>query len=94
MIVGVIYHPPDTSPSTFNSNLDELLMLINSTNNDCILLGDYNIDISREDSNKNDLITTLHSPAFFPTIKLSTRITHSSRTIIENITNIQYCSST
>lgn len=68
LIVGVIYCPLDTILCTLNSNLDELLMLINRTNNDCILLGDYNIDISKEDSVKNDFINTLNLSTFLHTI--------------------------
>lgn len=39
---------------------------------------------------KKDFINTLHSSSFFPTISTCTRITHATKTIIDNfITNIQ-----
>ena len=39
---------------------------------------------------KNDFINTLHSSSFYPTINLPTRVTATSKTVIDNIiTNVQ-----
>ena len=47
-IVGVIYRPPNSDLTTFIEKLDDLLLHINKSNKDCFLLGDFNIDISKE----------------------------------------------
>ena len=92
LIVGVIYRPPESDRPSFIEALDKLLLLINNSNKDCLLLGDYNIDISqnpRSTTTKNDFINTLHSYSFYPNINIPTRVTATSKTIIDNIiTNI------
>lgn len=45
VIIGVIYRPPDSPINAFCSNLGSLLHKINYLKKDCILLGDFNIDI-------------------------------------------------
>ena len=90
VIVGVIYRPPDSDRSTFIAKLDELLLMINKSNKDCVLFGDVNIDISKDRPLKREFINTLYSSAFYPTINLPTRVTNSSKTVIDNfITNIR-----
>ena len=92
-IVGIIYRPPGFNPDIFRLKLEETLYHINNKNRDCIILGDFNIDISKDDTIKNDFINTLHSFSFFPTINIFTRVTNRSRTIIDNfITNIENAS--
>uniref|UniRef100_A0A6Q2ZN45 Reverse transcriptase domain-containing protein n=1 Tax=Esox lucius TaxID=8010 RepID=A0A6Q2ZN45_ESOLU len=89
-IVGVLYRPPDSALNTFFSKLEDLLHKLINQKKECILLGDYNIDISNEDEAKHDFMNTLHSSSFFPTINRFTRVTSTSKTIIDNIiTNIQ-----
>ena len=89
LIVGVVYRPPDADLDMFNIKLEETLFSINGKNKNCILLGDFNIDLSRDDAVKNNFINILHSFSFFPTINTFTRVTPSTKTIIDNIiTNI------
>lgn len=86
----MIYRPPDCDLGTFQVKLGELLFSINSFNKDCVILGDFNIDISKDDTVKKDFINTLHSFSFFPTINTFTRVMQYSKSIIDNIiTNIQ-----
>lgn len=88
--MGVIYRPPDSDLNIFNNKLEEILLHINKLNKDCVLLGDFNIDVSKDDAVKNDFINTLHSSSFFPSINIFTRVTNTSTTAIDNIvTNIQ-----
>lgn len=90
LIVGVIYRPPDSDFDTFKTKLDAHLNCINRNDKNCFILGDFNVDISKEDKTKDDFINTLYSSSFFPTINTFIRVTESSRTIIDNIiTNIQ-----
>ena len=92
LIVGVIYRPPESDRPSFVEELDKLLSLINTSNKDCLLLGDYNIDISKNPKSptvKNNFINTLHSNSFYPTINIPTRVKDTSKTIIDNIiTNV------
>ena len=79
-IVGVVCRPTDS----------DILYSINRKNKDCVLLGDFNIDVSRDEAAKGDFINTLHSSSFFCTINHFTRVTHSTRSTIDNIIkNIQ-----
>lgn len=90
LIVGIVYRPPDVNPITFISKFEETLFDINRKNCNCIILGDFNIDISRDGPIINDFMNTIHSSSFTPTINRYTRVTHSSKSIIDNIiTNIQ-----
>lgn len=90
LIVGVTYRPPNADLDTFNIKLEETLFSINEKNKNCILLRDFNIDLCRDDAAKNNFINTLHSFSFFPTINTFTRVTHSTKSIIDNIiTNIR-----
>lgn len=73
----------------FRDKLEEALYTINRKNNNCILMGDFNIDISSEDTTKHDFINTLHLLSLFPMINMFTRIRHLSKSTIDNmITNI------
>lgn len=69
IIVGVIYRPPDSDLNSFKLKLDELLNCINRTNKNCFILGDFNIDLAKENSAKNDFMNTLYSSSFFPHYK-------------------------
>ena len=90
LIAGVLHRPPDSVLDTFCYKLEGLLHKLNKLKKDCILLGDYNIDISKEDGAKQDFMNTLHSSSFFPTISRFTRVIQTSKTIIDNIiSNIQ-----
>ena len=90
LIVGVIYRPPDSIFYTFRGKLENLLHKLNKSNKDCIILGDFNLDISKNDAAKHDFINTMHSSSFFPTINTFTRVTQTSSSIIDNfITNIR-----
>ena len=86
----MIYRTPDTDLEIFRAKLEEALFFINNNNKSCILLGDFNVDLSRDDAAKNDFINTLQSLSFFPTVNTYTRVTHSTKSIIDNfITNVQ-----
>lgn len=58
----VIYCPPDSIFDTFRGKLeDRLLHRLNKLNKDCIILGDLNIDISKDDGAKHDFINTFNT---------------------------------
>ena len=88
-IIGVVYRPPDSNLAVFHTKLDELLYELNQLKKDTILLGDWNVDLSQENSTKHLFINTLHASSFFPTINRYTRVKVSSsgtsKSVIDNI---------
>ena len=89
-IIGVIYRPPDSPFDTFRYKLENLLHRLNRLHKDCIILGDFNVDISKNNAIQQDFINTLHYSSFFPTINTFTRIKPPSKSIIDNfLTNIR-----
>ena len=72
MIAG-IYHIPNTDISSFIEKLNEILEPL-KTSSELILLGDYNINLLNEDSNKNSFDLCLQSNYLIPTILAPTRI--------------------
>ena len=86
VIVGVIYRPPNHNLDNFLSKLDEFLSIIAQENKEVYLMGDYNIDLlSTENNNTLKLVSVLSSYAFTPHIHNPTRISITSRTLIDNI---------
>lgn len=86
----MIYRPPDSDFDVFEGKLEDILFSINKKNKDCVILGGFNIDVSKDDVVKRDFVNTLHSFSFFCTINQFTRVTLSTRTVIDNIiTNIR-----
>lgn len=65
IIVGVIYRPPDSDLDVFEGKLEDILFSINKKNKDCVILGDFNIDVSKDEVVKRDFVNTLHSFSFF-----------------------------
>lgn len=89
IIVGIVYQPPDSDLNCFLTKLDEILSSINYMNKHCFILGDFNINLAKDDSAKNDFLNCLYSSNFFPTISSYTRVTETTKSTIDNIiTNI------
>ena len=92
MIAG-IYRIPNTDISSFIEKLNEILEPL-KTSSELILLGDYNINLLNEDSNKNSFDLCLQSNYLIPTILAPTRIAtktlqnglqFTTKTLIDNI---------
>ena len=58
-----------------------------SENKEVILLGDFNIDLLKSDSNKNvsDFLDIIYSTNLVPNITSPTRLISRSQTLIDNI---------
>ena len=88
IVVECIYRHPCMQQSEFN---DEYLKLLSekliSENKEVILLGDFNIDLLKCDSNKNvsDFLDIIYSTNLLPKITSSTRLTSRNQTFIDNI---------
>ena len=87
IIVGAIYRLHEHTINNFNTKWDAVMKTLNTTKNDIYLLGDFNIDLLKYDTNShiNDFINTTLAHSFIPKIDKPTRITHNTATIIDNI---------
>ena len=87
-IVGCIYKHPGMHIGTFNNDfLSPLLQSISRENKTIILLGDFNIDLLKANVNQeiSFFLDVLGSHLVLPQVILPTRITESSKTLIDNI---------
>ena len=87
IIVGVMYRVHEHSTNDFNSSWDTLLNKLKATKKEVYILGDYNIDLLKYDTNAhiNDFINTTLAHSFTPKIDKPTRVTHNTATLIDNI---------
>ena len=82
--------PPSFNPEIFRQKLEDTLHHISMKKKRCVMLGDFNIDIAKNDKTKNDFMNTIHSFNFSAAINTYTRVTNRSKTIIDNfITHIE-----
>ena len=88
MVVGCIYRHRCMQHGGFN---DEYLKLLSekliSENKEVMLLGDFNIDLLKCDSNKNvsDFFDIIYSTNLVPNITSPTRLTSQRQILIDNI---------
>ena len=87
LLIGVFYRPPSYSIDQFVHVLTQSLNDIESEHKDCILLGDFNVDLTKVDvsNSVNVFLESLYSCSFYPLIEHPTRITETSATLIDNI---------
>ena len=83
MVVGCIYGHPCMQHSEFNDKYWKSLSEKLISQNKVILLGDFNIDLLKCDSNKNvsDLLDIIYSTNFVTKITSPTRLTSGSQTL-------------
>jgi len=89
-IIGSIYRPnspPLASVNAFLENLYNIIEIINREKKDCYLMGDYNIDLLKINTQNNtkDFLDNMTASGFVPLISKPTRITEHSATLIDNI---------
>ena len=95
LLIGCVYRHPGMSVDLFNSDfLSPLLQTTGRENKSIVLLGDFNINLLKYDNpGVSTFLDTLGSYFLAPQIVLSTRITETSKTLIDNIfSNITECS--
>ena len=87
IIIRVIYRPPGTDLSLFNSKIADLLEKNKLENKLYYLMGDYNINLSNYETHELtvNFIDTIYSYAFVPLINRPTRVSKYSATLIDNI---------
>jgi len=58
IIVGIVYRTPDSDLNCFLTKLDEILSSINYMNKHCFILGDFNINLAKDDGAKKYVYST------------------------------------
>ena len=86
ILVGVVYRA-HTSKDDFTIDIDEIFDKINSENKITYVMGDFNIDLLKDDTDRriHDYIDLIYSYSFIPTIYKPTRITETTATLIDNM---------
>lgn len=86
IIVGVVYRA-HTAIDNFIEDFHPILEQINKENKPNYIMGDYNIDLLKVDTDRpsRDYLNLIYSHSYTPTIIKPTRITPSSATLIDNI---------
>ena len=75
------------SIDNFNFDKQTILQSLSKENKDCYILGDYNIDLLKDEIHRptSDFLDLIYSNKITPTILKPTRITETTATIIDNI---------
>ena len=78
---------PRADIDIFMSTLSDLLDMINNEKKDCILMGDFNIDLLKFNTHDktNLFIDNIFAQGFIPLIHKPTRISNSSATLIDHM---------
>ena len=85
---GCIYKHPRMSTEEFhNQYMSQILEKISFENKEVYLLGDFNINILNFETDRPtaEIFDNIYSNSFVPYITLPTRITPTSKTLIDNI---------
>lgn len=88
LIVGCIYRHPCMNSSEFiDIYMSELLQKLSREDKTIMLMGDFNIDLLKYDSNKDSttFLDTMYTSFLLPYITIPTRVTTHSKTLIDNI---------
>ena len=87
IIIGCLYKHPSMDIDDFNSLFETTIEKISSENKDFYLLGDFNLDLLKiEEENKiEDFYNIISANLLVPHITIPTRITETSKTLIDNI---------
>ena len=88
LIIGVIYHPPNSKFEKFENAINTILYnKIERENKICYIAGDFNVDLLKSESCdfSNRFIEQFFTSSFFPLITKPTRIIAHTATLIDNI---------
>lgn len=86
IILGSFYRSPSYPSAQFIDYLESTLDKINAESKICVFGGDFNIDLLKHETvdTCSEFLNSLTSYGFLPFISLPTRITCTSRTLIDN----------
>ena len=88
-IIGAIYRPPGHDTTNFLTCFNSVCNIISKGKKQCILAGDYNIDLFKADTHLDteSFINDFHSHMFLPAITRPTRFGITSSTLIDIFIN-------
>ena len=63
VLIGVCYRPPGQSVKAYLTHLKDILSVVNSEHKECILLGDFNVDLMKLNtcSYSNEFLETFYA---------------------------------
>ena len=69
-IVGSIYRPPDSNLDLFMFDFESVLTILNKTKSECLLAGDYNINLLKHEVNDGtrNFVNCLYDISLIPLI--------------------------
>ena len=82
-LIGAVYRPPNSNADQFNDN--ELLNKVKSEHKTCYIMGDFNFNLANPDCHATKFLDMMYTFSFRPLIDRPTRITPSSKTLIDNV---------
>ena len=88
IIVGCIYRHPSLNPTEFvDIHIQELLQKMSKEGKTIVLLGDFNIDLLKYDTNKDStaFLDLMYTNFLLPYVTTPTQVTSHSETLIDNI---------
>ena len=87
IVLGTMYRSPSYEPKDFLDYFENIINCLAKTKKKCALAGDVNIDILKINESEivDRYLACLIGGGFLPTITVPTRITATSRTLIDNI---------
>ena len=92
IIVGTVYRKPGGKIDDFCNSLNDVLHQMSLDRNECIILGDFNINLLSEDDKTSEYISMMECYGLQQLVKTPTRITRHSSSLIDHIySNISSC---
>ena len=88
VIIGFVYNHPKHEVSDFMNNyIMPLLDKLSKENKDIMIMGDFNINLINynDDKNTGNFLDTMFSQSLLPYITTPTRMTRSTKTLMDNI---------
>ena len=82
-----VYRPPAGPIKNFISQLNDIVSRSKITENDCVITGDFNICLMKEEDHKEtaEFIDMMHSFHFLPLITKPTRVTERGASLIDHM---------
>jgi hypothetical protein len=95
LLIGSVYRPPNSDVHLFNTEWLSIINTIDQAKNViAVIAGDFNLNLLKHSNHAptGEFLNNLLSCNFMPTIRVPTRITTTSATLIDNIfiNNIKY----
>ena len=87
IVIGCVYKHPSMDIDEYNSLFEKVMDKISYENKEFYLLGDFNLDLLQmdDDSKIDDFYNIISSNFLVPHITIPTRVTSTSKTLIDNI---------